>query len=429
MVFPRMYRIRQTFDRTSVGDIRETVWGELTKLDLRETVRPGDRVAITAGSRGISHIALILKTIVEYLNALGAKPFLFPAMGSHGGATAGGQVALLRHYQITEEVIGVPILSSMGVMEIGKTERGLPVYIDKNALQADHIIVVNRIKPHTKFKGPIESGLMKMIAIGMGKQKGADLYHKAAIEHTFPKIIVDAARVVLKKAPILFGLGIVENGYDETAKVAGLKPEEIEAKEKNLLSLAKRMMPKLPFDEIDLLIVDEMGKDISGIGMDPNVTGRNRDIMGAFPHPTRVKRLFVRDLTASSNGNAIGIGLADVTTKGLVEKIDLQATYMNCITAISLEKGSIPMYFETDQEAIRVALGSTGLTPPERTRIVRIKNTLQLDEVEVSEVYSEELEKKTDLKILKGPYPMVFDSRGNLLDLPIHETRKKDLVD
>src|SRR4030042_3329519 len=245
MVVPKVVRIRQTFDRTSVGDVGESVWGELTKLDLRETVRPGDRVAITAGSRGISHIALILKMIVEYLNALGAKPFLFPAMGSHGCATAEGQIGLLRHYQITEEEIGVPILSSMEAVAIGKTEGGLPVYIDKNALQADHIIVVNRIKPHTKFKGPIESGLMKMMAIGMGKQKGADLYHKAAIEHTFPKIIVDAARVVLKKAPVLSGLGIVENGYDETAKIVALNLEELEMKERELLGLAKQMMPKL----------------------------------------------------------------------------------------------------------------------------------------------------------------------------------------
>ncbi|MBM4277023.1 MAG: DUF2088 domain-containing protein [Deltaproteobacteria bacterium] len=429
MTFPRMYRIRQTFDQTSAKDISVAVRNELTNLSLQKTIKSGDRIAITAGSRGISNIALILKTIVEYLNLLGAKPFLFPAMGSHGGATAEGQVALLRHYQVTEEVIGVPILSSMEVMEIGKTEGGLPVYIDKNALQSDHIIVVNRIKPHTKFKGPIESGLMKMMVIGMGKQKGADLYHKAAIEYGFPKIIVDAARVVLKNGPILFGLGIVENGYDETAKVVGLMPEEMEAKEKDLLPQAKAMMPKLPFDDIDLLIVDEMGKDISGVGMDPNVTGRNRDIIGTFPHPTCVKRLFVRDLTASSNGNAIGIGLADLTTKRLVEKIDLQATYMNCITAISLEKGAIPIYFETDQEAMSVALGSMGLIQRERCRVVRIKNTLHLDEVEVSEVYKDELLQRSDLEILEGPYPMGFDSLGNLLDLQLNETRKKDMVD
>ncbi len=429
MMFPRMFGIRQGFDRTSVGDIREAIRAELIKLPLRETLRLGDRVAITAGSRGISHIALILKTIVEYLNSLGAKPFLFPAMGSHGGATAEGQTDLLKHYQIIEEVIGAPILSSMEVVEIGKTGEGLPVYVDQNATRADHIIVVNRIKPHTKFKGPIESGLMKMMAIGMGKQKGADLYHKAAIEYGFPKIIEDAARVVLKNAPILFGLGIVENGYDETAKVVGLTPEEMEAKEKDLLSQAKAMMPKLPFDDIDLLIVDEMGKDISGVGMDPNITGRNRDIIGTFSHPTRVKRLFVRDLTASSNGNAIGIGLADLTTRRLVEKINYAATYMNCMTAISLEKGAIPIYFETDREAISVALNSLGLIQPERSRVIRIRNTLQLDEVEVSEAYLDELLQRPDLEIVEGAYPMRFDPGGNLFDIELSGLRKKDLSD
>lgn len=429
MALPRMYRIRQTFDRTSLQDIREAVREELTKLNLRVALKPGARVAITAGSRGISQIALILKTVVDYLHSLGARPFLFPAMGSHGGATAEGQSALLKHYQITEEVIGAPIFSSMEVVEIGRTVSGIPVYIDGHAFRADHILVINRIKPHTKFKGPIESGLMKMMAIGMGKQKGADLYHKAAIQHGFPGIIEDAVRVMMDKLSILCGLGIVENGYDETAAIEGLLPNEIALREKALLAQARQMMPKLPFNEIDLLIVDEMGKDISGVGMDPNVTGRNRDIIGTFPHPTCVKRLFVRDLTASSNGNAIGIGLADLTTKRLVEKIDFQATYMNCMTAISLEKGAIPMQFETDQEAIQVAIGSTGLTPPEKIRMVRIKNTLQIDEVEVSEVYLNELIGRSDLEILEGPNPMGFDARGNLTAFKLHETRKKDLVD
>jgi len=429
MMFPRMYRICQTFDRSSVRNIGESVRAELNRLPVREKLRPGHRVAITAGSRGISDISLILKTIAQYLHLLGAQPFLFPAMGSHGGGTAEGQTTLLKHYQITEEAIGAPILSSMEVVEIGQTEIGLPVYMDKHASQADHIIVVNRIKPHTKFKGSIESGLMKMMAIGMGKQKGAELLHRAAIEYGFQKIIEDVAKVVLKKAPILFGLGIVENGYDEIAKVVGFMPEEIECGEKELLVQAKAMMPKLPFENIDLLIVDEMGKDISGVGMDPNVTGRNRDIMGTFPHPTEIKRLFVRDLTPSSKGNAIGVGLADLTTKRLVEKIDYAVTYMNCITAISLEKAAIPMHFETDREAIQVALDSIGLIPLDRSKIVRIKNTLQLDEVEVSEAYEKELLQRSDLEIMEGPYAMGFDSQGNLLALKLHGTRKKDLSD
>jgi hypothetical protein len=217
----------------------------------------------------------------------------------------------------------------------------------------------------------------------------------------------------------------VENGYDETAKIVAMKPEELEIREKELLVLAKQMMPRLPFNEIDLLIVDEMGKDISGTGIDPNVTGRNRDLLGVFPHPTNVKRLFVRDLTENSNGNATGLGLADLTTRRLVDKINYQAMYMNCITGISLEKAAVPMHFETDQEAIKVALGSVGLIPPERSKIVRIKNTLLVDEVEVSEGYGEELKKRADLEILDGPKPMAFDARGNLASLIVHGGARK----
>ena len=397
MNFPNFYRVRQSFDRTAVKDIPGTVKGELQKLSLEKRLKSGQRVALTAGSRGVANSARILQATVEYLKSLRAQPFIFPAMGSHGGATAEGQVDLLAHYNVTESFTGAPVLSSMEVVEIGKTEDGVPVFIDKNASQADWIIVINRIKPHTKFKAPIESGLMKMMAIGMGKQKGAEYYHKAAIQFTFPKIIVDAGRIVLQKAPVLCGLGIVENGYDETAKIEALNPEELEEKEKELLALAKQMMPRLPFHEIDLLIVDEMGKDISGTGIDPNVTGRNRDLLGVFPHPTYVKRLFVRDLTTNSNGNATGIGLADLTTKRLVNKINYQATYMNCRTGISIEKAAIPMHFETDREAIQVALDSIGLIPPQKSKIVRIKNTLLVDEAEVSEGYGGELKARADL--------------------------------
>ena len=425
MDFPDMIRLRQTFDRTMVADIPGAVLVELKKLSLEKRVRPGQRIALTGGSRGIANIALILKTVVDYLKSLGARPFIFPAMGSHGGATAEGQTAMLAHYDVTETFTGAPVLSSMDTMKISSTEDGVPVFIDRNAFEADGIIVVNRIKPHTKFKAPIESGLMKMMAIGMGKQKGAEYYHKAAIQHTFAKIIVDAGREVLKKAPILCGLGLVENGYDQTALIAALLPDELEEREKELLVLAKEMMPRLPFNDIDLLIIDEMGKDISGTGIDPNVTGRNRDILGVFPHPVNAKRLFVRDLTPSSDGNANGIGFADLTTKRLVDKIDRVSTYMNCITAISIEKAAIPMYFETDRECIEVALGSVGLIPPERSRIVRIKNTLQLDEVEVSEIYKDEILNRRDLEILEGPRPMSFDAQGNLVPLIVNGAARK----
>ena len=412
MQLPKMYRVRQSFSGNRIENIAETVTDELKRLSWC-AVQPGHRIAITAGSRGIADIARILQAVVDFFQSIGAKPFLFPAMGSHGGATVAGQVAVLQKLGVTESSVNAPIRSSMEVAQIGATEDEVPVYIDKIALSADHILVVNRIKSHTKFKAPIESGLMKMMAIGMGKQEGAQFYHRAAVQYTFPKIILDAGRIVINNAPIVGAVGIVENGYGETAAIAAMNPDDIENREKELLLLSKKMMARLPFDDIDLLIVDEIGKDVSGVGMDPNITGRNRDFLDVFEHPARVKRIFVRDLTDRTRGNAIGIGLADITTKRLVEKIDYAATYKNCITAISLEKASVPMYFETDREAIDVALGSLGLIAPVKSRIVRIKNTLQLETVAVSESYANDLDQRPDLEILEEPGPMAFDEQNN----------------
>jgi len=305
MNLPQMCRIRQHFDRTQVADIRKSVLGELGQFSW-DQIQPGNSVAIAAGSRGIADIAEILKAAVEFFKSLDARPFIFPAMGSHGGATAEGQVSVLAQLGVTDSYVQAPILSSMDVQQIGQTEDGVPVFVDRHALDADHIVVVNRIKSHTKFKASIESGLMKMMAIGMGKHTGAAYYHKAAVQCTFPKIIRDAARVVLQQTPVVCAVGIVENGYGETARITALKPDKIESSEEELLSLSKKMTARLPFDEIDLLIVDEMGKNISGVGFDPNITGRNRDLLGLFDHPARIKRLFVRDLTDQSKGNAIG---------------------------------------------------------------------------------------------------------------------------
>jgi len=414
MKFPKMYRVRQKFDDAKIENLGQAVDAELRKLSLI-SVKPGQRVAITGGSRGIANIADILKAVVEHLKSLDAQPFIFPAMGSHGGATAEGQVAVLAQSGITESFLNAPILSSMNVAEVARTADDVPVYVDQNALAADHIVVVNRIKSHTKFKGPIESGLMKMMAIGMGKLKGAEFYHKAAIQHTFPRIITDAARLVIRRTPVVFALGIIENAYGNTSSVSAIKPDAIENKEKELLLRSKKLMAKLPFNDIDLLIVDEMGKDISGVGIDPNVTGRNRDLLGVFDHPVQVKRLFVRDLTAKSKGNAVGIGLADLTTQRLVDKIDYGATYKNCITGISPEKAAVPMHFETDRQAIEVGLGSMGLIPPEKSKIVRIKNTNRLELVEVSVAYGDRLQGRSDFEILDGPQAMEFGSDGNLL--------------
>ncbi|MDX2501010.1 MAG: DUF362 domain-containing protein [Deltaproteobacteria bacterium] len=416
MKLPDMYRIRQKFDRTRESDIRQAVLTELRQLPWKE-VQPGDSVAIAAGSRGIANIADIIKAVVEFFQSLGAHPFIFPAMGSHGGATAEGQVAVLAQLGVTDTHVQAPIRATMDVRQIGVTEDQVPVYLDTHALDADHIVVVNRIKSHTKFKAPIESGLMKMMAIGMGNHTGAAYYHRAAIQYTFPKIITDVARIVLQQAPIICGVGIVENGYGETARIAACKPREFESREQKMLLLSKKMMARLPFNQIDLLIVDEMGKNISGVGIDPNITGRNRDLLGVFDHPTRIKRLFVRDLTDQSKGNAIGIGLADITTKRLVDKIDYDVTYKNCITGISLEKGAVPIYFENDRQAIDVALDTIGAVSARMSKIVRIKNTLRLDIVAVSEAYTEALNGKKDVEILKGPESMEFDHNHNLLPL------------
>jgi len=413
---PQICRIRQHFDGTRVADIRKAVLAELNRFSW-DQIRPDSRVAITAGSRGIANIAEILKTVVDFFKSLDAKPFIFPAMGSHGGATAEGQTAVLAQLGVTDAYLQAPILSSMDVQQIGATDDGVPVFLDRHARGADHIVVVNRIKCHTKFKASIESGLMKMMAIGMGKHKGAAYYHKAAVAYTFPKIIRDAARIVLQQTPVVCGIGIIENGYGETARIAAFKPENIESGEEKLLSQSKKMMAHLPFNDIDLLIVDEMGKNISGVGIDPNVTGRNRDFVEVFDHPVRIKRVFVRDLTEQSKGNAIGIGLADLTTQRLVDKIDYDVTYKNCITGISLEKGAVPMYFENDRQAIEVALDSIGLTSSPKSKVVRIKNTLRLDIVAVSEAYLDELHQRNDVEILGDPEPMQFDRLNNLLPL------------
>jgi len=402
---PQMYRVEQMFDATHVPHIRRAVVEALENLSPA-VVKSGQRVAITAGSRGIRGIAEIMRAVVDYFRRQGAVPFIFPAMGSHGGATAEGQIAVLDRLGISEAFVPAPIQSSMETVTVGRTPDGVPVYVDHNALGADHIVVVNRIKSHTKFKAPIESGLMKMMAIGMGKQKGAVLCHKAAVEYGMARIIVDAAREIIRRTPILCGVGVVENGYGDTAGIRAFAAADIEAGEEKLLRRAKQMAAKLPLNDIDVLIVDQMGKDISGVGMDPNVTGRNRDLLGVFPHPTRIKRIFVRDLSDQSYGNANGIGLADVTTRRLVEKIDYQATYQNAVTAMGLEKAAVPMHFDTDEAALSAALNSIGLVPPARSRIVRIRHTGDLKVVEVSAACLPQLAKNT--RILAGPQPRAF---------------------
>ncbi|MCG8618685.1 MAG: lactate racemase domain-containing protein, partial [Desulfobacterales bacterium] len=381
MNYPGMYRICQTVEAPRVADIEKTVAEELEAAAIGSRITPGDRIAVTAGSRGIAGIDRILKTVVAVLKQHGASPFLIPAMGSHGGGTAEGQLKVLESLNITEERMGAPILSSMDTVRIGTSSFGFPVYADAHAAGADGIVVVNRIKPHTEFEGPVESGLMKMMAIGMGKHKGCIQVHRQTVNYGYSKVIPDIGAVHLDKLPVICGLGIVENLYDDTALIKAVPPESFREEEAVLLTKAKTLMARLPFADIDVLIIDEMGKNISGTGMDTNVIGRIMFVGEDEPEKPRITRIVVLGLTPESHGNAIGIGLADYTTRALTDSLDLDAMATNGIAAMTPEKARLPIALASDRDAVDAALNTIGEVAPENARIVHIKNTLELSEM------------------------------------------------
>ncbi len=412
---PKIFKFRQKIEVPRLENIEKRVHELLDRLELNGKVKRGERIALTAGSRGIKDKPKVLKTIVERLKDLGASPYVVPCMGSHGGATAEGQVEVLESLGITEKSVGAPILSSIEVEKIGKTRFGTPVLIDKNILKADKIILVNRIKPHTDFRGAFESGLIKMMVIGMGKPEGAMMVHRLTIKHGFPAILTEVSSIILKKLPIFFGMGIIENPYDETAFINLLRPEEMMEKERVLLKKAKKLIPRLPFDQIDFLIVDELGKNVSGAGMDTNVIGRSTFIGSAKPTKPRITRIFVRDLTEVTHGNACGIGMADYTTQRLVEKIDYPSTYINCITGMCPENGRVPISFEKDRDALSAARDNSGVSDPKDLRILWIKNTLELEYVYASQPFLREACSNPKLEILGKPVDLPFDESGNLI--------------
>jgi hypothetical protein len=413
-MYPNMYRIRQRFEGPAVQDIPATVAAELARANVAAVIKPGQTVALTAGSRGVANIATIVKATADYLKTIGAKPFVIPAMGSHGGGTADGQLDVLQHYGITEASMGVPLRATMEVVQIGNTPDGLPVWLDKYASEADHIGVINRVKPHTDFSGAIESGLLKMMTIGLGKYHGAQHYHRANVQYGYEHIIRTVGRTVLQQARIAFGLGVIENGYDQTAIIQAVMAPEFEETELKLQALSKKLAARLPFDFIHLLIVEEMGKNISGAGMDTKVIGRIMNIIEESPRHPRILRIYVRDLHGDSYGNATGVGLADFVSRRLVNKIDPTATYINCLTGLSPESARIPITFDTDREAVEAALGTIGMVKPEEARIVCIQNTLLLEELDVSEACLPEVKQRDNLKVLWGPKGLVFDSSGGL---------------
>jgi len=414
MSVPRMVRVRQTFARPRVPDIPRAVADALAGAGL--PVKRGDTVAVGAGSRGIANIDVVVGATVRYLRDLGARPFVFPAMGSHGGGTADGQLDVLAHYGITEATMGCPVRGTMDVVQVGEA-LGMPVWLDRFAAEANWIGVVNRVKPHTDFKGSIESGLFKMMTIGLGKWKGATQYHRANVNHGYETVITAVGREMLAKAPIGFGLGIVENGYDETGHIEAFNAAELEQGERRLLKDAREWMARLPFSPIDVLIVEHIGKNISGSGMDTNVIGRPSNPHEPFPADPKILWIVALDLTGESYGNAMGIGNADFTTRRLVDKIDMKPTLINCITACCPNAAKVPATYDTDREAVETALSCIGLTPPEKARVIRIKNTLMLGEIEVSEALLPEVAKRGDLTVLGDPAELRFDVAGVLRGL------------
>jgi len=415
MVLPRVIDIKQHFDVPYIEDVAGEASSLIRDSGLYSHIKPGERVAVGVGSRGIAALPLIVRTVCRDLSEHGARPFVFPAMGSHGGGTSSGQLEVLRSLGITADTVGVDILSDAQGVSIGQTPQGIPVFVDRYALEADHLVAINRIKPHTKFKGPIESGIMKMLSVGVGKVQGATALHRAAIAFGFPQVIQSVAAETMKKLKFLFGLALIETPGKKIHRLSLLTADNI-SQEQELLVEAGRILARIPFAEIDLLIVDEIGKDISGTGMDTNVTGRLRDILGGFSTQIKVLRIFVRDLTEKTAGNANGIGLADFTTRRLVEKMDRLKTYTNSLAAMSPEAAAIPVYFATDRECIEAALASIGLDDGRDARIVRIKNTSELQTMQISEALLLHIPRGQDPKIdISGPpAPLSFDPQGNL---------------
>jgi hypothetical protein len=385
-------------------------------------LRPGARIAIAVGSRGISNLKEIVSVVIETVRRAGGIPYVVPAMGSHGGGTPEGQAHVLADYGLTPESLGVRFETRMDVRCLGTSENGVEVMFSEAALESDGIIVINRVKPHTDFHGAIGSGILKMTAIGLGKYQGAGICHAAARRLGHEAVIRAAARVILTKAPILCGVAIVEDGDHKTADVQVLAPQNLEQREEALLVKAQSLMPKLPFNEIDLLVVDFMGKDLSGSGMDTNVIGRSVHGYSTSLHGTEVRkaqvdRIFVRELTPASNGNATGIGLADFTTTRAVRQINHRASYTNALTAMVPSAVKIPIYFDTDREVLSWAIASLALPEPAMPRIVRIANTLSLDRFQASEWYADQILAQSDLGVTRTAHDMEFDSESNLIPL------------
>lgn len=410
---PRMFRVKQTFPRPKIEpeEIPGTIREMLSADPFASKIRPGMEIAITCGSRGVANVAVITKSLVDFVKSCGGTPFIVPAMGSHGGATAAGQREVIESYGVTEEAMGCEIRSSMETVKIGVNEEGGDVFMDKNAAEADGIIVSCRVKPHTAFRGPYESGIMKMMAIGLGKQYGAEHCHEAGFKN-MAKNIPLYGKTILKNAPVLFAVAAIENAYDETARLVAVDAKDVETVEPELLKEAAGNMARLLVESCDVLIVDQIGKNFSGDGMDPNVTGTfcTPYASGGFT----AQRVCVLDLSDETHGNACGVGMASATTQRAFDKMDLSPMYCNAITSTVLSVIRIPMIMESDKEAIQVCIKSCNEIDKQHPRVVRIRNSMQVEEIMLSEAYLEDIQHIPGLEKLSDPEELPFDDEGNL---------------
>lgn len=418
VTLPKMVKVHQVFDQTCIdpADLPRVVRDQLNRDEIRRNIKPGMSIAVTCGSRGIANNSIIIRAIVDYVKELGARPFVFPAMGSHGGATADGQLEVLAGYHVTEETMGCPIRATMDTVRLGTTVEGSPVFQDQYAHEADGIILCGRIKAHTTFRGPYESGLLKMSVIGMGKQHGAECVHESGFIN-MARVLPQFARVVFDNTNILAGVGILENAFDQTYKIEALTAGEIWEKEPELLKESKRKMGRLWIERTDVLVVDQIGKDISGDGMDPNITGTFGSPESAFdgnPGPIHAQRTVVLDLTDASHGNANGIGVADVTTKRLVDKTNVDITYPNALTSTLVNMVKMPIFTHSDENAIKLAVRICNMIDKQHPRIVRIHNSLEMGEIWVSEALIEEVKAHPSMELAGDPEDWGFDGNGNL---------------
>ena len=412
MKLPKFVHVKQYFphNELSEDEIKNIIAENFKRPEIKNTIKPGQRICITSGSRGVSNIVVITRAVVDNVKALGAKPFIIPAMGSHGGATAEGQKGILEGYGITEETMGCPIISSMETVKIGHAkEIDVDVQMDKNAYEADGIIVLNRIKAHTGFKGKYESGLMKMMTVGLGKQAGAYVAHVAG-DDFMPERIFSISSEIIRKANIIFGIGLMENAFDKTYKIAFLEANEIPVKEPELLNEAKAAMGKIFLDACDVIILEKIGKNYSGGGMDTNVVGRSR-----LPIGIKSERMGIFELSEESHGNATGMGRADVATMKFFHQISFDDTYPNAITDHDSSVYKIPLIAENELECIQTSMAICLHMDVNNPKILILKNSLEIEDILISEAMIDEAKTREQLTIIGEPFDLEFDKDGNLL--------------